>query len=190
MPVALKSGDVLRGRYRIRERIGQGGMGNIYLADDLRLEIQRSWIPDGIHNIYFTDLKGNIVFELNQSSDLGKNLFTSDLSGTRFSKMAKKVLTEGKPAFSDLEFYPPGNKEAYGFLGCPVNDHSGGRIGIIVLQITTEKIDKIIQYGVGFGTSGHVFIVGIDLIMRSNSNISGDSPILKTAEISEKTKIS
>jgi serine/threonine protein kinase len=38
MTVALKNGDVLRGRYCIRERIGQGGMGNIYLADDLRLE--------------------------------------------------------------------------------------------------------------------------------------------------------
>ncbi len=37
MPVALKAGEVLRGRYCIRERIGQGGMGNIYLADDLRL---------------------------------------------------------------------------------------------------------------------------------------------------------
>lgn len=37
MPIPLRTGEVLRERYRIRERIGQGGMGNIYLADDLRL---------------------------------------------------------------------------------------------------------------------------------------------------------
>ena len=34
---ALEPGATLRDRYRIRERIGQGGMGNIYLAEDLRL---------------------------------------------------------------------------------------------------------------------------------------------------------
>ena len=38
MPLPLKNNEVLRGRYKIRERVGQGGAGSIYLADDLRLE--------------------------------------------------------------------------------------------------------------------------------------------------------
>ncbi len=38
MPVPMKAGTVLRTRYKVQKIIGQGGMGCIYLADDLRLE--------------------------------------------------------------------------------------------------------------------------------------------------------
>ena len=38
MPTPIKAGNVLRDRYKIRRIIGQGGMGSIYLADDLRLD--------------------------------------------------------------------------------------------------------------------------------------------------------
>lgn len=34
----LQLGEVLRGRYKITTYIGQGGMGSIYQAEDLRLE--------------------------------------------------------------------------------------------------------------------------------------------------------
>ena len=38
MPVPMKAGTVLHTRYKVQNIIGQGGMGSIYLAEDLRLE--------------------------------------------------------------------------------------------------------------------------------------------------------
>ncbi len=38
MPVPMQAGTVLRNRYQVQKIIGQGGMGCIYLAEDLRLE--------------------------------------------------------------------------------------------------------------------------------------------------------
>lgn len=50
MPIPLKTGDVLRGRYRIRRIIGQGGMGCIYLADDIRLEGRQTALKEVEHD--------------------------------------------------------------------------------------------------------------------------------------------
>jgi serine/threonine-protein kinase len=38
MALPLRKREVLRGRYQIRQQIGQGGIGSVYLAEDLRLE--------------------------------------------------------------------------------------------------------------------------------------------------------
>jgi eukaryotic-like serine/threonine-protein kinase len=50
VPVPLESGDVLRGRYQISRIIGQGGMGSIYLADDLRLEGRQCALKEVEHD--------------------------------------------------------------------------------------------------------------------------------------------
>jgi serine/threonine-protein kinase len=46
----LKNGEILRDRYKIREQIGQGGTGSIYLADDTRLEGRLCAIKEVEHN--------------------------------------------------------------------------------------------------------------------------------------------
>lgn len=50
MPLSLKNGEVLRERYTIQEKIGQGGTGNIYLAEDIRLQGRLCAIKEVEHN--------------------------------------------------------------------------------------------------------------------------------------------
>jgi eukaryotic-like serine/threonine-protein kinase len=50
VPTPLKAGEVLRGRYRISRIIGQGGMGSIYLSDDLRLEGRQCALKEVEHD--------------------------------------------------------------------------------------------------------------------------------------------
>jgi serine/threonine-protein kinase len=50
MPTPLKAGEVLRNRYKINHIIGQGGMGSIYLADDLRLEGRQCALKEVEHD--------------------------------------------------------------------------------------------------------------------------------------------
>jgi serine/threonine protein kinase len=50
LPQSLKKGEVLRGRYKIRELIGQGGTGSIYLAEDSRLQGRLCAVKEVEHN--------------------------------------------------------------------------------------------------------------------------------------------
>jgi len=60
MPIPLKTGEVLRNRYRINRIIGQGGMGSIYLADDLRLQGRQCALKEVEHD---KSLPANLVQE-------------------------------------------------------------------------------------------------------------------------------
>ncbi len=50
MPLPLRSGDVLRDRYRIINIIGRGGSGSIYLAEDLRLSGRQCALKEVEHD--------------------------------------------------------------------------------------------------------------------------------------------
>jgi signal transduction histidine kinase/HAMP domain-containing protein len=157
--------------------------------DVLREGLLKTYMPEGINDIYFINTEGIILFELNSSSELGSNIFAPPLSSSTFSKTAKKILSNGNQLFSDLEIYPPSGTELFGFLGQPIYAQNGAKIGILAIQINTEKIDKIIQYGIGFGNSGHVYLVGLDLKLRSASKIEGKSRVLIDSGANTKTRV-
>ena len=55
MPTPIEPGVILRERYKIHRIIGQGGMGSIYLAEDLRLEGRRCALKEVIHENSLSD---------------------------------------------------------------------------------------------------------------------------------------
>jgi len=50
LPQPIQNGQILRDRYKIREQIGQGGTGSIYLAEDTRLEGRLCALKEVEHN--------------------------------------------------------------------------------------------------------------------------------------------
>jgi serine/threonine-protein kinase len=50
MPKPLQAGEILKERYEIRRIIGQGGMGSVYLADDLRLKGRQTAVKEVFHD--------------------------------------------------------------------------------------------------------------------------------------------
>lgn len=169
---------------------GTPGIKNVQKQIEiLREGLLKTYMPEGINDIYFINTEGTILFELNKASATGSNIFSPPFSSSNFSKTAKKILSSGNQLFSDLEIYPPSGTELFGFLGQPIYAQNGVKIGILAIQINTEKIDKIIQYGIGFGNSGHVYLVGLDLKLRSASKIEGKSRVLIDSGANAKTRI-
>lgn len=133
------------------------------------------------------DAQGHVFYTQKKLSDLSANLSTGSLKGSALSKLWEKVRRTQKPAMVDFSLYEPAQAEA-AFLGAPVfveNTFSG----MLALRIGPQRIDALLQeIGLG-GKSKDCLIVGEDLLMRSNSRLSGatilkkkdDTQVLKEA---------
>ncbi|MCK5201451.1 MAG: GAF domain-containing protein, partial [Spirochaetales bacterium] len=121
---------------------------------------------------------GHVIYSLKKGNDLGTNLSTDKYSNTHLAELWGKVKETNKSVITDIKEYSPSNNEPAMFAGSPVN-REGKQLGVIVLRISPEKINNIMQTGKGLGETGETYLVGDDLLMRSDSRFQEKSTILK-----------
>ena len=158
-------------------------------ATQLKHSFGKSWELEGLYNILMINLDGTIVFSLKNMGIAGQNLNEGILSNSHISKTFGKILRSSSTLFSDLEYFPSSNNVITGFLGCPISDPQGNKIGVLGIQITTERIDRIIQYSVGFGSTMKVYLVGLDLNLRSVGESGNSEVLLRQSEDNSKTRL-
>jgi HAMP domain-containing protein/HPt (histidine-containing phosphotransfer) domain-containing protein len=138
---------------------------------------------------------GNIVYTFEKSWDFGANVFKgwreqSQLKrvflGAWYGSIASGDRSAGdEVVITDLERYAGASGAPMLFLGCPINNRLGGRLGVVVHEVESGTFTDLVTFqgrwpAVGLGETGEAYIVGPDLKLRSESRF--------VKEMSEKIK--
>jgi methyl-accepting chemotaxis protein len=122
----------------------------------------------GYYDFFLIDKKGDIVYTVTKEADYQTNLLTGAYNQSGLGKLYKKVRNNESFAMSDFSRYAPSNNEPAGFIALPYTSRSGVEI-VIALQLSIDKINHLMQQRSGMGVSGESYLVGSDLLMRSDS---------------------
>jgi len=130
-------------------------------------------------DIYLVDTHhGKIIYSVQKNDDFGTHLNHGAYAGTNFSEAFKKAESTNQRNFSVLEdfaYYEPSGGPA-SFVAAPI--YSGEeKIGVLVLQISIDQINAIMGERSGLGETGETYLVGHDMLMRSDSRFFDDSTI-------------
>ena len=109
---------------------------------------------------------GNIVYSVQQKSDLGQNIVSGPLKESGLGRCFQAALNQ--VTFQDISSYPPAQNDPKAFVAAPVK-REDQVIGVVALQLSVDPINRIMQERTGMGSSGEVFLIGQDGLMRSDS---------------------
>ena len=146
----------------------------------------------GYYDIFLIEPeKGYIVYTVEKEKDFGTSLLTGPYKNTNAGKLFRKILKGKKNTlyFSDFENYPPSENKPAMFIGAQIyNEDMEELDGVLIIQLPYEFVNNIMQISTGMGKSGETYLVGPDLLMRSDSRFSKEPTILRQKVNTESAK--
>jgi len=131
---------------------------------------------DYLYDLFLIDKEGNILYTVENESDLGTNLKTGRYSNTKFAHAFVKTMNDEKIHFSDLELYAPSHGNVAGFFTAPMYDENGELIGCFGVHIKLDTIYNLFKKEKSENSEFTHYLVGVDGYVRSK--IYKDSDIL------------
>lgn len=122
----------------------------------------------GYFDLFLIDKNGYVFYSATKEADYQTNMVNGKFSGSNLGGLIKKVLATRQFAIADFAPYAPSNDEPAAFAAIPLM--KGNQVEIIIaLQLSTKRINAIMQQREGMGETGETYLVGSDKLMRSDS---------------------
>ena len=127
----------------------------------------------GYYDFFLIDAAGNVLYtyfkELDFASNVNNGAWAKTGLGDAFR--AAWVGAEGDVKLTDYAPYIPSYNDEASFISTPIFD-GGQRIGVLVLQLPLDQVNKVMTYDKkwkesGLGASGETYLIGSDFKSRT-----------------------
>ncbi len=157
--------------------------GGLYSAVHARLHpVARQFVTRrGYYDLFLIGPAGNVLYTVEKETDFAANLETGPLRNSGLAEVfaAARSGQSGRIiATSDMRPYAPSEDAPAIFMATALHGEEGDFIGVLALQLPTDRILGIMSYTAGMGETGETYLVGEDLLMRSDSRFSAASTVL------------
>ncbi len=136
----------------------------------------------GYYDMFLISPTGNVHYTVEKEDDYGTNLYSGKYKDSGLAEVFKRALAYARSdavAISDMEAYAPSNGAPAMFIAKAMYGKQGELAGVIALQLPTSRIVSIMNFDAGMRKTGETYLVGDDLLMRSNSRFVEASTILE-----------
>ncbi len=125
----------------------------------------------GWYDVFLMCPEGSIVYTMAKEADLGQFLDQEPLKssslGEAFYQLQRDPSRE--VGFGDFKPYAPSNNAPSSFMIAQIKDENGEVSGHVAFQVSLDKVNHIMQSRKGMGETGKTYLVGSDMLMRSDS---------------------
>ncbi|WEK04070.1 MAG: methyl-accepting chemotaxis protein [Candidatus Devosia phytovorans] len=138
----------------------------------------------GYRDLYLFDLKGFMVYSVNKADDFGTSFAEGGpMATTSLGAVFQQAVAIENPddlVFADFTAYAAAGGLPVSFFAKPVFNAQGRKVGVLAIQLPSERLDAVIGDRSGLGDTGEVIIVGPDGLLRSDSTFTADNDALLT----------
>jgi methyl-accepting chemotaxis protein len=131
----------------------------------------------GYYDIFLIDSEtGDIVYSVFKELDYSTSLKDGPYADSNFAEAFRKAnsAAKGEVVIVDYQRYTPSYEAPAGFIASPVYD-GNRKLGVAIFQFPIDRLNSIMTQRDGLGETGESYLVGEDLLMRSDSYLAPDT---------------
>lgn len=138
----------------------------------------------GYYDVFLIDLDGDVVYTVFKEMDFATNLMAGPWRDSGLAQVVREALASDDPSatfMNDFAPYTPSYEAPAAFVAAPVFQ-AGRKVGVVAMQMPVGRINAVMQDSEGMGETGETYLVGPDLLMRSQSRLL-DTPTLLALKV-------